>query len=446
MIRQFILLLNFIGLFLVHWYTGNVTIDENVPASAKAGSEFTVEVTINKGTIAGFARFQDELPAGFTATVVDAKSADFRFENQKVKFIWTSIPADKEVKVTYKVSVASSVPTGDYQINSKFSFIADNTSQNVVGVHPIHIDGESAAVVQTTTPKDTATHTNPVTNVVTPKDTNTSNPVNVVTNNPPKDTTKPANEVTIDRIVPQDASGEFVVEIHLKKGLINGFAKIEDELPSGCNAAPIKTAYSNFMFENNKVKFIWASLPPSSDELVLSYKVTMDQTVTDFVKIRGMFSYIDGDLPQSKQIYPSTVTVRVGGATTNPVTTNPVTTNPVTTNPVTTNPVTTNPITNTIPNAQPGVNFKVQIMALHRNIPNSYFSNAYHISEPISIDLHEGWTKYIVGGFDQYVAARDHREEVRGKGVVGPFVTAYNSGKRIPVQDALMIANQKWVR
>jgi hypothetical protein len=92
MIKQFILLLNFIGLFLVHYFAGDVGIDGKVPTSAKAGSEFTVEVTIKKGEVGGFARFQDELPDGFTATPLDVKGANFKFENQKVKFIWTSLP------------------------------------------------------------------------------------------------------------------------------------------------------------------------------------------------------------------------------------------------------------------------------------------------------------------------------------------------------------------
>jgi hypothetical protein len=50
MIKQFILLLNFAGIFLVHLFTGNVTIDEKAPASVTAGTDFTVEVTINKGS------------------------------------------------------------------------------------------------------------------------------------------------------------------------------------------------------------------------------------------------------------------------------------------------------------------------------------------------------------------------------------------------------------
>jgi hypothetical protein len=62
--------------------------------------------------------------------------------------------------------------------------------------------------------------------------------------------------------------------------------------------------------------------------------------------------------------------------------------------------------------------------------------------------MHEGWTKYIVAdkGYTEYKDARDYREVMRSKGVVAPFVTAYNSGKRITTLDALMINHQTWVR
>jgi hypothetical protein len=51
-----------------------------------------------------------------------------------------------------------------------------------------------------------------------------------------------------------------------------------------------------------------------------------------------------------------------------------------------------------------------------------------------------------VGTFNDYKGARDKREGMKNKGVSGAFVTAYNSGKRITVQEALMITSQKWLR
>jgi len=60
--------------------------------------------------------------------------------------------------------------------------------------------------------------------------------------------------------------------------------------------------------------------------------------------------------------------------------------------------------------------------------------------------MHDGWHKFTVGAFDVYGDARNHREDVKGENkITGPFVTAYNTGNRITVQEALMISKQQWV-
>ena len=67
------------------------------------------------------------------------------------------------------------------------------------------------------------------------------------------------------------------------------------------------------------------------------------------------------------------------------------------------------------------------------------------MNENVNTEMHEGWIKYTVGKYDMYKMARDHRVEIWNKTKIDDaFVTAYNNGQRITVQEALMIANQKW--
>ena len=75
------------------------------------------------------------------------------------------------------------------------------------------------------------------------------------------------------------------------------------------------------------------------------------------------------------------------------------------------------------------------------------FKNKYQFRGEIYLENHKGWYKYTTGNYDKYVMARDRREEIRdGYKFRGPFVTAYNAGERITVQEALLITKQKWVK
>ena len=110
---------------------------------------------------------------------------------------------------------------------------------------------------------------------------------------------------------------------------------------------------------------------------------------------------------------------------------------------------TTTEPTSSIPVPENGVTYKVQICAGHLPVePNSYFKSAFSFSEgPIMLENHEGWIKYTIGGFDTYKTARTRRNVVTdGYELPGPFVSAYNDGTRITVQEALMISNQKWIQ
>jgi hypothetical protein len=103
-----------------------------------------------------------------------------------------------------------------------------------------------------------------------------------------------------------------------------------------------------------------------------------------------------------------------------------------------------------IPNPVSGVNYRVQIAAGKKTISNfqSYFNQKYNFNQQVDVELHDGWSKYITGNFEMYEKARNHREDLisNHKVETGPFVSAYNNGKRITVQEALMITNQKWIQ
>ena len=90
--------------------------------------------------------------------------------------------------------------------------------------------------------------------------------------------------------------------------------------------------------------------------------------------------------------------------------------------------------------------YNVQIGAFRNAIQSSVLSKKFNITETIKSEMNEGYSKFMVGVFSEYKQARSHREDIKQKGCNSAFVVAYNGSKRITVQEALMITNQKWFK
>ena len=91
------------------------------------------------------------------------------------------------------------------------------------------------------------------------------------------------------------------------------------------------------------------------------------------------------------------------------------------------------------------IDYRVQILASHRIATKNYVKNKYNFSENFDLENHDGWIKYTTGRFDQYKEARNKRNDLNSNEFPGPFVTAYNFGQRITVQEALIISKQNWI-
>jgi hypothetical protein len=487
MLKYGALLFNTIALLIYQFFFAEgVTITQKIPATAKPESEFTVELTINKGSTSGFAKLQQDLPEGFTAVQDDNNGASFTFSAQSVKFIWMSLPNDKEFKVKYKVKVAAGI-SGDKVIGGKFSYVVDNVKQSVeITPSTINIESPAAVATNTTTPtpdntNGTTTDTNnSLTGQLIDKSTTPDNTATTTT------TTTAANEpssITCTRKIPENPTGDFTVEIVINKGNVSGFAKLLETIPAGFTATQGETQGASFSFTENegKVKFVWVSMP-TVPEFKISYKVSMAAGITGNKNFDGVFSYIEND--ETKKFIIPTSTVSIGGTmatntsasnpdnSTNTATNNTNTSNNTnTTNTSTTDNTSNTTATNTtntnsantadntttdnstknlsattIPVPQGNVNYRVQIAALRNAVEADKLATRFNINQKIDMEMAGGLTKYIVGSHPEYKAARDARETIKSKGVNDAFVTAYNSGKRITVQEALMITSQKWYR
>ncbi|HXU27022.1 MAG TPA: SPOR domain-containing protein, partial [Bacteroidia bacterium] len=254
----------------------------------------------------------------------------------------------------------------------------------------------------------------------------------------------------------------FEVSVSIKKGAIKGFAKLSEKIPAGYKAEQLSVSGSSFAFENGEAKFIWTSIPAAED-IAISYKLVPDgSSIQSPSYIDGSrFSYIEGD--QTKKVFLDKQEVVANGqaiaSTSTETAAEPVATN--TTPAVDVNavanepakePVTTTektePVATTTASAPKNgnIHYSIQIGAFKNGVDASALGRKFSLAETIKTEMQDGFTKCVLGKFDEYRAARDNRETIKNKGVSDAFVTAYNSGKRITVQEALMVSNQKWYK
>lgn len=474
MIKYAILLVNMLALLVVRiFFYNGVIVTMNAPEKVKQGDEITVSLTINKGSIAGVGHLKQELPAGFgSVTAIETKGAEFKYlaEDNVVKFTWISLPADQEFTVSYKFKVDAAMASGKVALGAKFSYVLDNQKQTFELPAQVIMVGEESVIASTTTAQETtAVNTTPAETTATAPAETTATATTTTQENPQTaptttveptttaqtTTTTPAQEnktsfqVSAQRtIVGQPEPGaEFTVEIKVQKDGMKGFARIQEVLPAGLTAMSLENKGGTFSFMDQKLKIIWDNLPADED-VVVSYRVLASASASGDMNITGSFSYVENDDPKKVEIPATTINLKTKDVlvtnTTPSVTATAAETTAVSVNNNTTTTTTSN-VTST-PAPENNVAFRVQICALSKlQRGSSYFESKYAISGKVSVEFHEGWRKYVTGKFGQYNDARNYREEVKTKGVENPFVTAYNNGKRITVQEALMVSSQKWV-
>jgi len=484
-------------------FQSDVSLTMDVAPQINAGSELLVQVSLKKKDLSGFCRFQQELPAGFTATSISTSNADFTFKDQKVRFIWLKLPDEENITISYKISCDERLK-GSFNLTGKFSYIEDNERKSV------DVAPKQLVIV-------------PSPNI---------NPAMLVdVNDFGKTMTPGVAETDFGRIacvrqkpVWSSEQNEYVVNLLVNKDKLEKFAKIEELVPKGFTALNINSRNGIFTFKDGKAKFLWMSLPVDP-YFVVSYKLVPTNGITsEALAINGAFSYIVDDKTQSIAVFeretnlltikpeeiaqllrPEVIPPVVVAAATKPTTspTAPQTLNVPENKNQGTNVAANNtakaPV-NVITQAKPiepkteikqpiqtqaqvpikevakqpdtpsfvtkpreteiavvdnenlkpgssGVYFRIQIAAGHKPVNIKSYFRKFKLEKSVTKEDHEGWIKYSVGSFDAYRDARDYRVHLwNTTPITDAFVSAYNEGSRITVQEALMISEQKWTK
>jgi len=434
-----------------------VTVTADIPDVIDAGTEIIINVTVRKGAVRGFARYQQELPVGFTASSDNSANAAFNFQDQKVQLIWLSLPAHNEISFSYKI-IANERLTGSIDLGGQFSFIADNAARSVETI-------------------PTLLSINPSPNVSPELQVDVNDFAKIAS----IEAAAMGSGQTVafrQRPVWLEEDRVFLVTLLINKDAAQTYAKIEETVPEGFVATGLDTKSGIFEFRNQKATIIWMTLP-LEPYFTVSYKlIPVDGTSDHTFDISGLFSFLvrertfETEIVQRNESLAGLSREQVNRMLQNMhiqtteqqpllVATTPTTPPPATqqqTGTTATPPRTTPPTAATaaataaseqaymfVP--QQGIYYRVQISAGRRlvNVPREFRN--YRLEHDVSWERHEGWYKYTTNSFSEYRDARDYRVHISNTTTINDaFVVAYNNERRITVQDALMALNQRWVR
>lgn len=101
------------------------------------------------------------------------------------------------------------------------------------------------------------------------------------------------DQVTVDVTHPSviKPGQEFIIELTIDKGNLDGFARLQQYIPDGFNVSPAATAGAQFTFDNHVAKFIWTALPVERT-FKISYMVIAEGGIDGIKSIDGIFSFI----------------------------------------------------------------------------------------------------------------------------------------------------------
>jgi hypothetical protein len=423
----------------------DVFVTLSVPREIVAGTDVQVEVRVVKSGLDGFARFQQELPPGITASPDVSANADFNFEDQLVNLIWLKIPAGEEMVFSYTIHPHETIK-GNFSLGGRFHYILDE-DRSEVNIPPRNItitpspNVDPSLIVDIADFKEATTETG------------------IVTQN---------FDVACFREAPffSESDGSWIVNILLSRGEVTRLARIEEQIPEGFTAENIDNRGSIFSFKSGIAKFLWMQMP-EDPLLVISYKLVPPEGQSlSAGSLNGTFTFMEGDISKSIPIVEKSITLTnaspgeltdimasLTGSQEKPVepvveveelveqvieVEEPVEQVKEPEKPVV-QPVKTEP--------QAGIVFKVQVRASRKPLNMDEYFKPYRIEGQVTKELHEGWNKYVTGSFNTYREAREYVSRLMTQnGLKEAFVVAYSNGTRISVKKALELTNQVWFR
>jgi len=136
---------------LTGWFpiTAQISISTSFSSNIPAGTSVEADVKINKGNLGNFAKYQMDVPPGYSVAGIDVKGGNFTFENQRAKIVWVAVPSEPEFAIKLKITGEASA-TNQGTIAQKFFYLENNEKKEVEGPS-VSLDGTASADAVTQT-------------------------------------------------------------------------------------------------------------------------------------------------------------------------------------------------------------------------------------------------------------------------------------------------------
>jgi len=480
--KAILIFINIIGFLLFTILNINdVVITHTAPKEIAIGQEVEVNLIINKNNFSGPGRLRLDLSQADGITVKENMSdgSSFTFKENEVLFIWYDLPSEKSIVISYTI-IAQENTTGMKKIAGDFSFINDNERKQLeVPALIFKVDSELVAEENS---KENNSSTSSVRSIekleneyfITVKTTiDNHKGFARIKEELPMNYTAEAIETAgsvfknadgyakfIWTNLP-DSNSEIIVKYKITNNIgldtnftISGVFSSEKLISEGYNSGidiP-ETEYVPFkeIISNTETDSIEADITVQEDskqdtllelasnnefnneENIVNSKDTeevINETISQVVSESTIDSFknVIEEEKENKEVIKE---IAIGEEVEEEV--------KVKKEEVIKNIISTKKVNN-------NVDYKVQILAGHRIISDKQVSNQFNYNGEYALETHNGWIKYTVGTNSKYSDARDSRNELKNYNFPGPFVTAYNYGERISVQEALILTSQNWV-
>jgi hypothetical protein len=101
-------------------------------------------------------------------------------------------------------------------------------------------------------------------------------------------------EISIDHPDRVNAGEDFTVSVIISKGSFTDYSRFSQDLPLGLTAANVNSPNADFSFDDQRVRIIWLKMPESND-IKISYLVSVDSRLKGSFRLGGVFAYVVDD-------------------------------------------------------------------------------------------------------------------------------------------------------